>query len=89
MPAWTAVACYRTYLHADLTPALPAVKVPVLQILGRHDPVTAVDGGSWLQERLADARLVVLDGGHYPMFETPERFEALLADFAGEDQGRM
>jgi non-heme chloroperoxidase len=83
MPAWAAVACFHTYLHADLVAALPDVKLPVLQLLGRHDPVTALDGGPWLQDRLADGRLVVLDCGHYPMFELPDRFESLLAAFAG------
>jgi non-heme chloroperoxidase len=87
MPAWAAIACYRTYLHADLTGALAAVKLPVLQVLGRHDPVTAVDGGPWVQERLADGRLAVLDCGHYPMFELPDRFAALLAGFAAGADG--
>jgi non-heme chloroperoxidase len=45
--------------------------------------VTSVEGGPWVQQRLADGRLVVLEGcGHYPMFEDPDRFETLLADFA-------
>jgi non-heme chloroperoxidase len=87
MPSEAMIASLRTYLHADLVAELAAVKMPVLQILGADDPVTSVDGGPWVQERLADGRLVVLDGcGHYPMFEAPERFEGLLADFA---QGRM
>ena len=83
MPIWAAVACFRTYLRADLTAELGQLKMPVLQILGEYDPVTSVEGGAWVQERLSDGRLVVLDGcGHYPMFEAPERFVALLADFA-------
>lgn len=87
MPSWAAVASLRTYLHADLTAELGALKMPVLQILGDDDPVTSVEGGPWVQDRLTDGRLVVLEGcGHYPMFEVPERFAALLADFA---QGRM
>lgn len=87
MPSEAMLASLRTYLHSDLTAELAAVKMPVLQILGADDPVTSVEGGPWVQDRLADGRLVVLDGcGHYPMFEAPERFEGLLADFA---QGRM
>ena len=86
MPAWAAVACFHTYLHADLVAALPDVKLPVLQVLGRHDPVTALDGGPWLQDRLADGRLTVLDCGHYPMFELPDTFEPLLGAFAGGDR---
>jgi non-heme chloroperoxidase len=88
MPSWAAVASLRTYLHADLTAELAAVKMPVLQILGADDPVTSVEGGPWVQEHLSDGRLVVLETcGHYPMFEAPERFEALLADFAAGADG--
>lgn len=92
MPSWANVASLRTYLHADLTDELAAVKMPVLQVLGADDPVTSVDGAAWVHARLSDGRLVVIDGcGHYPMFEAPERFEALLAGFAAADdgQGRM
>ena len=87
MPSEALIASLRTYLHADLTEELATLKLPVLQILGAEDPVTSVDGGPWVQERLADGRLFVVDGcGHYPMFEAPERFEALLTGFA---YGRM
>jgi non-heme chloroperoxidase len=56
--------------------------MPVLRILGADDPVNSVEGGPWVQERLVDGRLVVLDAcGHYPMFEAPSRFDTLLADF--------
>ncbi len=82
MPSWAAIACLRTYLYTDLTAELAAVKVPVLQILGADDPVTSLAGGPWVQDRLSGGRLEVLDRcGHYPMFETPERFNALLAEF--------
>lgn len=63
MPSWAAIASLRTYLHADLTAELSALKLPVLQILGAEDPVTSVDGGGWVQERLADGRLVVPSSG--------------------------
>ena len=55
--------------------------VPVTQIIGAQDPVTRPDGARWLQERLADARVVELpDCGHYPLFEVREHFnEALFA----------
>lgn len=87
MPSWAAVACFRTYLRADLTAELAALKMPVLQILGAEDPVTSVEGGAWVQERLSDGRLAILDGcGHYPMFETPALFVALLACFASGDE---
>jgi len=83
MPSTAAIACFHTYLHSDLSAELAAVKLPVLQILGADDPVTPVRGAAWVQARLADGRLSVLEGcGHYPMFEAADRFESLLAEFA-------
>jgi pimeloyl-ACP methyl ester carboxylesterase len=82
MPSWAAVASYGSYLRTDLVALVPGVTVPVLQILGADDPVTPLDGARWLQEHLADGRLVTLDGcGHYPMFEAPAEFRAALAEF--------
>ena len=86
MPSWAAIACYRTYLHTDLVADLPALKLPVLQIMGAHDPVSPVEGAPWLQERLADGRLVVLDCGHYPMLEAPAAFDEALLGFLTQCQ---
>jgi pimeloyl-ACP methyl ester carboxylesterase len=82
MPSWAAVASYHAYLQTDLVDDLPAVTVPVLQIMGAADPVMPLAGADWLQERLSDARLVVLqDCGHYPMFEAPDALDAALLEF--------
>ncbi|MCA1842192.1 MAG: alpha/beta hydrolase [Actinobacteria bacterium] len=83
MPSAAAIACFHTYLRSDLSAELAAVKLPVLQILGADDPVTPVRGAAWVQARLTDGRLAVLEGcGHYPMFEAADRFGSLLAEFA-------
>lgn len=85
MPSWAAVAYYETYLQTDLTARLGDVRIPVLQLMGAEDPVTTIDAAPWVQERLADARLVTLqDCGHFPMFEVRERFEAELLAFLAE-----
>lgn len=84
MPSWAAIACYRTYLHTDQVAALDAVTVPVLQIMGTHDPVSPIAGTPWVQERLKDGRVVELDCGHYPMLELPGEFDQALLDFLAE-----
>jgi pimeloyl-ACP methyl ester carboxylesterase len=85
MPSWAAVACYDSYLRTDLVAELPRVSLPVLQILGSDDSVTPLEGAAWLQQRLADGRLVTLAGcGHYPMFEAPNEFAAALVEFAAD-----
>jgi non-heme chloroperoxidase len=82
MPSWCAVAWYEAYIQTDLTHLLDAVTAPVLQIIGGADPVTSPDGARWLADRLADTRLVELDGvGHYPMFEAGAAFRGALLEF--------
>jgi pimeloyl-ACP methyl ester carboxylesterase len=79
MPSWSAIASYPTYLHTDQIGDLPALTMPVRQIMGAVDPVSPIEGAAWLQERLPDGGLVTLDCGHYPMLEVPAAFnEALL-----------
>jgi pimeloyl-ACP methyl ester carboxylesterase len=85
MPSWSAIACYSTYLHTDLSPQLPRIQIPVRQIVCADDPVTPVAGATWLQQRLADAELTVIENcGHYPMFEAADRFDAALAGYLAQ-----
>jgi len=88
-PSWSIIECFHTYLHTDLTAELTALRVPLRQVVGAQDPVTAIDGAQWVQQRArdagVDARLVAIeDCGHFPMFEAPEQFDAALSDFLGE-----
>ncbi len=84
MPTWAAIPCYRTYLHTNQTDALGTLSVPLLQIMGIHDPVSPIAGAHWVQERLKDGRLVELDCGHYPMLEVPAEFDEVLLAFLSE-----
>jgi non-heme chloroperoxidase len=81
MPSWAAVACYHSMLESDQVADLGRATLPVLQVIGEADPVHSARGARWLNERLADARLVAIPGcGHYPMFEAPAALDdALLA----------
>jgi pimeloyl-ACP methyl ester carboxylesterase len=81
MPSWAAIECYRTYLHSDQVSSLAALDLPVLQIMGRKDPVSPLEGALWLQERLAEGTLAELDCGHYPMIEKPLEFDETLLAF--------
>jgi pimeloyl-ACP methyl ester carboxylesterase len=84
MPPWSATACYSSMLYTDLIDELPRITMPVLQIIGRADPVHSTKGARWLNERLADSRLIEIDGcGHYPMFEAPDELDAALLDLLG------
>lgn len=81
MPSWSAIACYRTMLPTDLMADLPKVTLPVLQIVGISDPVHSVKGARWVQSALADATLVEIDCGHFPMLEAPDEFDEALLKF--------
>lgn len=79
MPSWAGVACYEALLRTDQTDLVDALSMPVRQVIGSNDPVASLRGAAWLQERLFDSRLEVLDGcGHYPMYEVPEAFASAL-----------
>lgn len=84
MPSWAAIACYRTYLQTDQVAALDTLTVPVLQIMGTHDPVSPIAGTPWVQQRLKDGRVIELACGHYPMLELPGEFDATLLAFLAE-----
>jgi non-heme chloroperoxidase len=82
MPSWAAVACYHSMLESDQVADVGRATLPVLQIIGEQDPVHSANGARWLNERLADARLVAIPGcGHYPMFEAPAAFDQALLEF--------
>jgi len=82
MPSWAAVACYHSMLESDQVADVGSATMPVLQVIGEADPVHSAKGARWLNERLADARLVAIPGcGHYPMFEAPGSLDQALLDF--------
>lgn len=82
LPSWAAVACYKTMLGEDLLSRIPRVEQPVLQVIGRADPVHSARGARWLSGQLNWSRLVEIpDCGHYPMLETPAEFERALLSF--------
>ncbi|MGV9870890.1 alpha/beta fold hydrolase [Rhodococcus koreensis] len=83
MPSWSAIECYRSMLESDQIDALAHVRLPVLQVVGRADPVHSARGAAWVSEQLTRSRLVTIDGcGHYPMLEEPDALERELLAFA-------
>ena len=49
----------------ELAELLPQIETPVTLINGRHDPVVPLSNVEFLDERLPNSRLVVLDAGHF------------------------
>jgi 2-hydroxy-6-oxonona-2,4-dienedioate hydrolase len=61
---------------------LQAIGVPTLVLWTAHNPTDGVEVGRHAAQTIPNARLEVMDGcGHWPQFEDPPRFNALLRDF--------
>jgi pimeloyl-ACP methyl ester carboxylesterase len=79
MPALDALTDY------DFRDRLENVKVPVLLVWGREDNLVPVEDADEFEQRIPDARKVILDDtGHVPMLERPETFNNLVVDFLGD-----
>lgn len=71
-------ACDRLDLAGDLS----KIKLPALFICGDDDKMTPPDLSRFLADRVAGARLALIEGaGHYVMMEKPGEFNRVLAEF--------
>jgi len=69
-------------VRRDLTNDLNKIKVPVLQLRGRNDLVSSLEGSMRLLNYLEDSRLVIFNRcGHWAPIERPREFSRLVIDF--------
>jgi len=72
----------------DARPLLRTLRVPVLLLWGARDPLVPAEYAKRMLAEVPHARLVVLDrGGHVPMWECPQAFNAALLEFIDGDAG--
>ena len=64
----------------ELAELLPRIATPVTMINGRHDPVVPVANAEFLDERLPNSRLVIIDAGHFVWEEAPAEYAAAILD---------
>jgi pimeloyl-ACP methyl ester carboxylesterase len=62
---------------ADL---LPKITTPVTIINGRHDRVVPVANAEFLDERLPNSRVVIIEGGHFIWEEAPDAYASAILD---------
>ena len=75
----------RAEVLAILQQAIPTITAPVLIIWGRQDPVLPVEHAYMAVESLPNAQVHILDEcGHFPMFEHPQVFNALVTEFLNQ-----
>jgi 2-hydroxy-6-oxonona-2,4-dienedioate hydrolase len=66
----------------DLSADLHKIKVPILQIHGRNDRVSPLEGALRLFNHLENTRLVIFNHcGHWAPIERPDEFARLVIDF--------
>jgi pimeloyl-ACP methyl ester carboxylesterase len=62
-----------------LSDLLPKISAPVQIITGRWDPLVPTGNAEYLEARLPNSRLDVLDAGHFAWEEAAERYAAIIA----------
>jgi pimeloyl-ACP methyl ester carboxylesterase len=63
-----------------LAELLPQIATPVTIINGRHDTVVPLANAEFLDDRLPNSRLVVLDAGHFVWEEAPAEYASTILD---------
>ena len=70
----------------ELAALLPRIATPVTIINGRHDPVVPLANAEFLDERLPNSRLAVIDAGHFVWEEAPEEYAAVILGLKGASE---
>ena len=63
-----------------LAELLPTITTPVTIINGRHDRVVPLANAEFLDERLPNSRLAILDAGHFVWEEAPTEYASIVLD---------
>ena len=64
----------------ELAELLPHIATPVTIINGKHDRVVPVTNAEFLDERLPNSRLRLIDAGHFVWEEAPAEYASIILD---------
>jgi len=64
----------------ELAQLLPQIPTAVTIINGRHDPVVPVGNAEFLDERLPNSRVRIIDAGHFVWEEAPAEYASIVLD---------
>lgn len=73
--------CCAAVRDADLREDIRRIGAATLVIRGTHDVATPPGAADFIRERVAGARLVVIDAAHLSNVEQPEAFTSAVVDF--------
>jgi pimeloyl-ACP methyl ester carboxylesterase len=69
-----------------LAELLPEIATPVTLINGRHDPAVPPANVEFLDERLPNSRVVLIDAGHFVWEEAPAEYASAVLDSIAEGE---
>jgi class 3 adenylate cyclase len=76
------IALFKMAFESDLRSVLPVIEIPTLVIHRRGELLAPLEGGRYLAEHIASAKLVVLDGcDHWPWTEGAEELTDEIEEF--------
>jgi pimeloyl-ACP methyl ester carboxylesterase len=64
----------------DLAGLLPAITTPVTIINGRNDRVVPLANAEFLDARLPNSRVAIIEGGHFIWEEAPQEYASIVVD---------
>jgi pimeloyl-ACP methyl ester carboxylesterase len=64
----------------QLAELLARIETPVTIINGRHDSVVPLANAEFLDERLPNSRVVIIDAGHFVWEEAPAEYASIVLD---------
>jgi pimeloyl-ACP methyl ester carboxylesterase len=67
----------------QLARRLSGIETPVLIVAGRHDRVVPLVNAEFLDERLPNSKLAVVEAGHFVWEEAPSKYASLVIDWIG------
>jgi pimeloyl-ACP methyl ester carboxylesterase len=70
----------------ELAELLPRIATPVTIINGRHDRVVPLANAEFLDARLPNSRLAIIDAGHFVWEEAPAEYASIVIDSIRETQ---
>jgi pimeloyl-ACP methyl ester carboxylesterase len=63
-----------------LSELLPGIQTPVTIVNGSHDRVVPVVNAEYLDERLPNSRVELIEGGHFIWEEAPDRYASIVLE---------
>ena len=84
-PDCVALALVKDYWNFDLTAGLAQINVPTLVVGGHSDKSSPASQARQLAHHIPNAKLHIMDCGHFPMIEQSEELTVVLADFLGSN----